>query len=122
MPARLTAWARALPGRLAAWLKAVPGRAWTWLKSARGRAVWGRLLLCAVLIPAAPYLTVLWRIMLSGSATDQMVIVYAAAVILVLKSMRRRLKALDAEEDAGDGRADGPRRRPSGRSRKRGAR
>lgn len=54
--------------------------------SRRGRVVWTRLLAAAALVFAAPYLTVLWRIMLAGSASDQCVVIMAVGLCAMVRS------------------------------------
>ena len=68
--------------RLTGVLRAV-GRA---AMSRRGRVVWTRLLAAAALVAAAPYLTVLWRIMLGGSASDQCVLIATAGLVTLARS------------------------------------
>lgn len=92
LPRRTVAWLGWLPGRLWMGLKTLPRRVGAWILSDRGRAVWPRILLAGLLIPISPFLAVLWRIMLYGSASDQTIVIYAILLILLIRGGRNALK------------------------------
>ena len=92
LPRRTVAWLGRLPGRLWDGLRNLPRRVGAWILSDRGRAVWPRILLAGLLIPISPFLAVLWRIMLSGSASDQTIVIYAILLILLIRGGRNALK------------------------------
>lgn len=81
------------PARLWVWLKRLPRRIGAWTMSERGRIVWTRLLAAILLLPLAPSLTVVWKIMFEGGTiADQTVVIYAIILILLIRGMRRGLK------------------------------
>lgn len=81
------------PARLRAWLRRLPRRIGAWTMSVRGRIVWTRLLAAILLLPLAPSLTVVWKVMFEGgTVADQTVVIYAVILILLIRSMRRGLK------------------------------
>lgn len=81
------------PARLWAWLKRLPRRIGAWTMSVRSRIVWTRLLAALLLLPLAPSLTVVWKIMFEGGTiADQTVVIYITILILLIRGMRRGLK------------------------------
>lgn len=67
-------------------LKHVCQRFGHWLTSKHGRIIWTRILLIIIMIPISAYLTVIWRIMLDGSATDQTAIIYMLIMIITIRN------------------------------------
>lgn len=57
-----------------------------WVASKRMRIIWLRLLLLIILYPLSGLLAVVWRIMLSGSAADQALIIYATITVMVIRN------------------------------------
>lgn len=74
-----------------------------WFKSDRGKTIWRRLLLMPLVVVLSPYVTVVWRIMFGGdgTASDQMIVIMIVGLILVIRSIRRRLKQLPKPTPAG---------------------
>lgn len=94
------------PDRLWVWLKRLPRRIGAWTMSVRGRIVWTRLLAAILLLPLAPSLTVVWKVMFEGgTVADQTVVIYAIILILLIRGMRRGLKRHPRDKQ-GKGQAD----------------
>lgn len=94
------------PARLWAWLKRLPRRIGAWTMSVRGRIVWTRLLAAILLLPLAPSLTVVWKVMFEGgTVADQTVVIYITILILLIRGMRRGLKRHPRDKQ-GKGQAD----------------
>ncbi|MBT1161831.1 hypothetical protein [Bifidobacterium sp. SO1] len=66
-----------------------------------------RIVFLIVMFPLSAYLTVLWRIMLSGSASDQAVIIYLLIAGLTIRNgWRRRARGERADAESGSSRAN----------------
>ncbi|MBT1164830.1 hypothetical protein [Bifidobacterium felsineum] len=100
-------------------------RVGAWFTSPRGRLIWTRILLILILIPVSPYIAVLWRIMIQGSASDQTAVIYIGLVILTLIRLHRKWKRTDkpagngeeSDRNAGTGPASARKTKRKGRNR-----